>query len=215
MRTRLTVSVAIVLGWIAYVGLAAEQLASRPTEEWIKTLDAPARVAGLRVDEVIAQLKIAPGSVVVDLGAGTGAFTLPFAAAVGPKGRVYAVEIDRGLVDHVARKASDAGMSQVQSILGKPEDPGLPGPVDLAFMNDVLHHVSDRAAYLKQIATYLKPGARFAVIDPEPESSPHKGDPALIVSKAQAGQWLQAAGLVLRDDVKLFTDRWFVVYERK
>ena len=215
MRTRLTVSVAIVLGWIAYVGLAAEQLASRPTEEWIKTLDAPARVAGLRVDEVIAQLKIAPGSVVVDLGAGTGAFTLPFAAAVGPKGRVYAVEIDRGLVDHVARKASDAGMSQVQSILGKPEDPGLPGPVDLAFMNDVLHHVSDRAAYLKQIATYLKPGARFAVIDPEPESSPHKGDPALIVSKAQAGQWLQAAGLVLRNDVKLFTDRWFVVYERK
>ena len=215
MRTRLTVSVAIVLGWLAYVGLAAEQLASRPTEEWIKTLDAPARVAGLRVDEVIAQLKIAPGSVVVDLGAGTGAFTLPFAAAVGPKGRVYAVEIDRGLVDHVARKASDAGMSQVQSILGKPEDPGLPGPVDLAFMNDVLHHVSDRAAYLKQIATYLKPGARFAVIDPEPESSPHKGDPALIVSKAQAGQWLQAAGLVLRNDVKLFTDRWFVVYERK
>lgn len=215
MRTRLTVSVAIVLGWIAYVGLAAEQLASRPTEEWIKTLDAPARVAGLRVDEVIAQLKIAPGSVVVDLGAGTGAFTLPFAAAVGPKGRVYAVEIDRGLVDHIARKASDAGMSQVQSILGKPEDPGLPGPVDLAFMNDVLHHVSDRAAYLKQIATYLKPGARFGVIDPEPESSPHKGDPALIVSKAQAGQWLQAAGLVLRDDVKLFTDRWFVVYERK
>ena len=147
--------------------------------------------------------------------AGTGAFTLPFAAAVESKGRVYAVEIDRGLVDHVARKASDAGMSQVQSILGKPEDPGLPGPVDLAFMNDVLHHVSDRAAYLKQIATYLKPGARFAVIDPEPESSPHKGDPALIVSKAQAGQWLQAAGLVLRNDVKLFTDRWFVVYERK
>jgi ubiquinone/menaquinone biosynthesis C-methylase UbiE len=215
MRTRLTVSVAIVLGWIAYVGLAAEQLASRSTEEWIKTLDAPERVAGLRVDDVIARLKIAPGMVVVDLGAGTGAFTLPLVRAVGPAGKVYAVEIERGLVDHVARKAADAGLTNVQSILGKPEDPGLPGPVDLAFMNDVLHHVADRAGYIKRIAASLKPGARFAVIDPEPVSSPHKGDPALVVSIVQATQWLQAAGLVQREDVKLFSDRWFVIYEKK
>lgn len=215
MRTRVTVSAAIVLAWLAYVGVAAEQLASRSTEEWIKTLEAPARVAGLRVDDVVAQLKIAPGSRVVDLGAGAGAFTPSLARAVGGNGKVYAVEIDRGLVDHVARKAADGGLRNVQAILGKPEDPGLPGQVDLAFMNDVLHHVADRAAYLKRIAGYLGPGARFAIIDPEPESSPHRGDPALIVSKAQASEWLTAAGLVLRDDVKLFTDRWFVIYEKK
>jgi SAM-dependent methyltransferase len=215
MRTRLTVSVAIVLAWIAYVGLAAEQLASRTTAEWIKTLDAPERVASLRVADVIARLKIAPGSVVADLGAGTGPFALPFATAVGPKGRVYAVEIDPGLVDHVARKASEAGLANVQSILGKPEDPGLPGQVDLAFMNDVLHHVADRPAYLKRIATYLKPGGRFAVIDPEPVASPHRGDAALVVSMVEAGQWLTAAGLDFREDVPLFKDRWFVIYGKK
>jgi SAM-dependent methyltransferase len=215
MRTRLTVSVAIVLGWIAYVGLAAEQLASRSTEEWIKTLDTPERVAGLRVDDVIARLKIAPGSVVADLGAGTGPFALPFARAVGPKGQVYAVEIDRGLVDHVARKAADAGIGNLRAILAGPADPGLPGQIDLAFMNDVIHHIADRAGYVKRIATYLKRGGRFAVIDPEPVSSPHRGNPTLIVSRVEAGEWLTAAGLVWREEVQLFTDRWFVIYEKK
>jgi len=43
------------------------QLASRSTEEWIKTLESPNRVAGLRVDEVVARLALKPGQVVADL----------------------------------------------------------------------------------------------------------------------------------------------------
>ena len=93
--------------------LGAGQLASRPTEESIKTLDAPKRVAGLRVDDIIARLKIAPGQVVADLGAGTGAFALPLGKAVGPSGKVYAVEIDRGLVDYITGKVKQAGASNV------------------------------------------------------------------------------------------------------
>jgi len=215
MRTRLVIGIAIVFGWIAYVGLAAEQLASRSTEDWIKTLDAPARIAGLKVDEVIAHLKLVPGMTIADLGAGTGAFALPFAKAVGPTGKVYAVEIDRGLIDHIAGKAKAAGAANVQAILGAPGDPGLPGSVDVAFMNDVLHHVQDRAGYVKQVARYLKPRGRFVVIDPDTVSSPHRGVPTLIVSQTQAGEWLQAAGLVFRADIKLFSDRWFMIYGTK
>jgi ubiquinone/menaquinone biosynthesis C-methylase UbiE len=215
MRTRLVVGCVLLLTWIAYVGLAAEQLASRSTEEWIKTLDAPQRVASLKVDEVIARLKVSPGQSIADLGAGTGAFTISMAKTVGSNGAVYAVEIDRGLVDHVARKVADAKVTNVRTLLGKPEDPGLPGPVDLLFMNDVLHHVSDRAAYLKQVVRYLKPAGRFAVIDPTPEASPHRGEPALIVSRQQSAEWMKAAGLVEVENIPLFTDKWFVVYARK
>jgi hypothetical protein len=68
MRTRLIIGIAIVFSWIAYVGLAAEQLASRSTEDWITTLDAPARIAGLKVDEVIGHLTLAPGMTIADLG---------------------------------------------------------------------------------------------------------------------------------------------------
>jgi SAM-dependent methyltransferase len=215
MRTRLMVGSVLLLTWIAYVGLAAEQLASRSTEEWIKTLDAPDRVAGLKVDAVIARLKISPGQTIADLGAGTGAFSVPMAKAVGATGKVYAVEIDRGLVDHVAKKAAAAGMPNLIAIAGKPEDPGLPGSIDLLFMHDVLHHVADRPGYLKRVVRYLKPGGRFAIIDPTPEASPHRGDPPLIVSKDQAGAWMKEAGLVAQEDVPLFPNKWFVVYGRK
>ena len=58
-------------------------------------LDSSERLAGLRVDEVIARLELKPGDTVADLGAGTGPFVAPFAKAV-PSGQVYAVEIDSG-----------------------------------------------------------------------------------------------------------------------
>ena len=50
----------------------AAQLGSRPAEEWIKTLDGPVRVAGMKIDEVVAALKLQPGQTVADIGAGSG-----------------------------------------------------------------------------------------------------------------------------------------------
>jgi ubiquinone/menaquinone biosynthesis C-methylase UbiE len=193
---------------------AASQLASRTTEEWIKTLDAPARVAAMRADDVVAHLRLREGQIVADLGAGTGAFSLPLAKAVGLSGKVYAIEIDKGLVEYIARKVSDSGVTNVEARLGVPTDPHLPTNVDVAFLHDVLHHVSDRASYLKTAARYVKPGGRFVIIDPDPALGPHKADPALVVSKSQANEWMKAAGFVPQDDVAMFTDRWFVVYQR-
>ena len=63
---------------------------------------------------------------VADIGAGSGAFTLPLAKAV-PNGRVYAVDIDQGLVDHSAKKAREAKAANVRAVLGAFTDPKLPG----------------------------------------------------------------------------------------
>ena len=82
-------------------------------------------------------------------------------------------------------------------------------------MNDVLHHVQDRPGYIKRVARHLKPGARFAVIDPESASSPHRGDPSLIVARSDANLWFAAVGLAPREEIPLFADRWFVIYGRK
>src|SRR5262245_46796869 len=89
--------------------LAAPQLASRPVEEWRTLLDSPQRVAGLRIDEAIAKLKLRPDDVVADLGAGTGPFVVPFARAV-PSGTVYAVEVDSGFLPLIDAKVRAAGV---------------------------------------------------------------------------------------------------------
>ena len=194
---------------------AAAQLASRPAAEWGKTLDAPERLASLKVDEVVARLRLKPGDVVADLGAGTGPFEVALARAVSPKGKVYAVDIDNGFFPLIEQRAKQAGVSNVQTVLGAFTDPRLPArDVDVAFFHDVLHHIEDRAAYLKSVAGYLKPTARIVVIDYEPAQSPHRTQPELQVGPEQTAAWLAQIGYHPVERVEVFTDKWFVVYGR-
>jgi ubiquinone/menaquinone biosynthesis C-methylase UbiE len=193
---------------------AFAQLGARSTAEWLKTLDAQGRVARLKVDEAVAALKLKPADVVADIGAGSGVFTLPLAKAVAA-GRVYAVDIEQGLVDHIAKKAKDGKAENVRAVLGEFTDPKLPArDVDVAFIYDVLHHIEDRAGYLKNLAPYLAKGGRVAVIDFYPELGPHKNDPKLQITKDQTREWMAAAGLKVVAEHKLYDDKWFVVYGR-
>lgn len=117
-------------------------------------------------EKVIAALEIHPGDVVVDLGSGGGYFTFRLAEAVGPTGKVYAVDIDRDMVDLVAKRARDEGKSNIEAILAKPDDPALPkAGVNLVFTSNTYHHIDKRVAYFADLRKYLRPGARVAVID--------------------------------------------------
>ena len=208
-------SIAVIL-LLALAAPAHAQLASRPAAEWKATLEAPARVEGLKIEQVVAALKLKAGDVVADLGAGTGLFEAPLAYAIGTRGRVYAVEIDKGFLDEIDRKVEELHISQIETVLGTPTDPKLPTrSVDLALMHDVLHHVEQRQAYLKAVAQYVKPGGRVAVVEFNPKDSPHKDDAALIVSKEQGAAMMAAAGFVVAEDVALFPDKWFVIYTRR
>jgi ubiquinone/menaquinone biosynthesis C-methylase UbiE len=210
---RLAAAVAVII--VGFASGAAGQLASRPADDWVKVLDSPERLAGLKIHEVAASLELDEGDVVADLGAGTGPFVVPFAAHVKEKGKVYAVDIDRGFFPYIQNRAKQAGVSNVQTVLGQPGDPRLPtADVDVAFLHDVLHHIENRGAYLKAVVKYLKADGRIAIIDYHPAQSPHRDDPALQVSKAQATAWLAEAGFTRSYEVPLFPDKWFVVYRR-
>src|ERR1035437_5381428 len=75
----------------------AWQLENRPAAEWIRTLERPERIAGLKIDEILEKLNLKPGMVVADIGSGSGVFSRPLAKAVAPNGRVIAVDIDSAL----------------------------------------------------------------------------------------------------------------------
>jgi ubiquinone/menaquinone biosynthesis C-methylase UbiE len=168
----------------------------------------------MKIDEVVAALEVRPGAIVADVGAGSGLLSGPLAIATGPKGVLYAVDIDKGLLAHVAERAADQRIANIRTVLGEFTDPKLPEKVDLAFMNDVLHHIADRAAYLRNLAAYLKPGGRIAIVDFIPSRSPHQTQPELIVSEEQAESWLKEAGLTLAKKVKIFDDRFYIIYAK-
>ena len=188
------------------------QLGSRPADEWIKTLDGPARVSGMKIDELVGGLKLRPGQSVADIGAGSGLLVAPLATAVGPKGKVYAVEIDEGFFPEIRKRAAAADLSNVETVLGKFTDPALPvKTIDVAVFHDVLHHVEQRAAYLKTLAGYLAPSGRIVVIDYEGGMGPHKGQPQLEVTREQLAGWMREAGLTQVEEVKLFSDKYYLV----
>lgn len=211
-------SVCLALAAIALLGAsrpALAQLAPRSANEWIKTLESPNRLAGLKIGETLEALKVKPGMIVADIGAGSGLFTIPLARALRPGGTVLAVEVDEALLHHITEAATEQGIINVKPVYAEFNDPLLSEPVDLALINDVLHHIEDRATYLRNLAKYMKPGGRVALIDFIPEKGGHRGQPELQVSKEQAAALMAQAGLSPVEDIPLFEDKYFVIYAKK
>lgn len=116
--------------------------------------------------KVIESLQIRPGAVVADLGSGSGYFTFDLAKAVGPTGKVYAVDIDRDMTDLVTKRAKERGASNIAVILAKPDDPLLPTRgVDLILTVDAYHHIENRVSYFANLQKYLRPDGRIAIVE--------------------------------------------------
>src|SRR5262249_48170390 len=179
-------------------------------------LERPERIAALKIDYIVSSLALKPGQNVADIGAGPGILSVPMAKAVGPGGKVYAVEIDKDYFPHITKRAEAEHVTNVVNVLGAFTDPRLPArDVDVALFHDVLHHIEDRAGYLKATATYMKPNGRIAIVELPPTGS-HKDDPSLIVTKDQVKGWMADAGFSpLQEFDGLNEGKWFIVYARK
>jgi len=198
---------------------APAQLGSRETKEWIQNLDRPERIAGLEIDKVLPILNLKPGDNVADIGAGTGAFSLPLAKTVAPSGKVYAVDIDPGLLDYIVQKAKKENLENIQTVKGEFSDPKLPArDVDLGFFHDVLHHIENRQAYLKALGAYIKPTGRIALIEMNRDDpkTPHRNNPEMLLSKDEVKSWMAAAGFYPAVEYDIFGNRkWFIIYTRR
>ncbi len=117
-------------------------------------------------ERVIRSLEVEPGDHIADLGSGGGYFTFRLAKAVGPDGKVYAVDVDSGMNEHVDKRAREDGYENVAVILAAYDDPLLPDSrVELIFTCNTYHHIQDRAVYFKHARKYLRAGGRVAIID--------------------------------------------------
>jgi len=209
---RLLIATLLVTSTTAY-----GQLAARKADEWVTTLESAQRIATSKVDEVITRLALKPGMVVADIGAGSGLFSRPLAKAIGPTGKLYAVDVQQDLLDVINKRARDEKIGNIQTVLGEFDDPKIPARnVDLAFINDVLHHIQNRAAYLKALGTYVKPGGRIALIemDSADPNTPHRAQPELLVSRADIMKWMSDAGFrLVQEHADLFPGtKWFLVF---
>ena len=128
-------------------------------------LDAPDRDLWQRPDQIMDAMGIADASIVADIGAGSGWFTIRLARRVGPRGLVYAEDVQKEMITALSRRVGREGLNNVEPVLGLNNDPRLPAKVDAVLVVDAYHEIEDRVAMLSSLARALKPQGRIGVVD--------------------------------------------------
>lgn len=175
-QRRLTTLCAAALAVIAAAGLFGQQPGVHPVSGRVYAL--PMGVQGAawldrreREDEeepdlAIRLLRIPRGATVADIGAGSGYMTVRLARAVGPAGKVYANDIQPGMLQLLEKSLARAKVTNVVPLLGAIDDPKLPAEsIDLAIMVDVYHEFSQPQRMLQRIREALKPGGRLVLLE--------------------------------------------------
>ncbi|MBS1809692.1 MAG: class I SAM-dependent methyltransferase [Acidobacteria bacterium] len=189
----------------------AQQPQRRTAEEYIKVLETERRIEGLQINKVIETLKLKPGQVVGDLGAGSGLFARPIAKQLGDKGLVYAIDIDPGLLKHIEKTAKEQNINNIKTVLATEADAKIPAKVDLIIIFDTVHHISNQATYVKGLKKYLKRGGRVAIIDFSNEWP--AGHESMKYSLNDLEGWMTAAGFKRVEKHDFLNNNFFVIYQ--
>jgi ubiquinone/menaquinone biosynthesis C-methylase UbiE len=131
--------------------------------EW---LDRDERSQEEQPDKAISELNLKPGMMVGDVGAGTGFYSIRIAKAVGPRGTVFANDIQPGMLEKLSARAVAQHVNNVVTVLGTETDPRLPaGKLDLVILVDVYHEFSRPERMLDRIRESLKPNGRLVLLE--------------------------------------------------
>jgi len=167
-------------------------------------------------DVALNVLKIAKGSAVADIGAGSGYITERLAARVGSTGRVYANDVQPQMLQMLARRLARKKITNVTLVQCKIDDPKLPGEsVDLEIMVDVYHEFSRPQAMLRRLREALKPGGRMVLLEYRKEDPAIPIRPEHKMSVSEAKLEVEAEGFTLakvdeslpRQHILIFTAR--------
>lgn len=181
---------------------------------YIEHLEDPSRNRWQQPEKVMQELNIKPGETIADLGSGPGYFTLRFARAVGPTGKVLAIDISPDMLAYLRKQARADHLANIETILAKPDNPELPpASVDMIFICDTLHHISNRVHYYPYLIRALKPSGRLVNIDFHKRTLPVGPPVGMKIAKAEMIKEAEAAGFHLVQHFNFLEYQYFLVFK--
>ncbi len=183
--------------------------------EW---LERPEREAEEKLSLLVRSLKLQPGHVVADIGAGSGVISELMAERILPEGKVLAVDVQQEMLDRLAQRMKEREITNVVPIKGTQKSSGLgPSTVDLAIMVDVYHEFEFPYEMMIDLSRALKPGGRIAFVEYRKE------DPTVPIKlvhkmteeqvKKEAGQ--PEFGLQWVETIGVLPQQHIIVFQRK
>lgn len=184
---------------------------SQPYAGDLGIFESPQRDANLQVDRVMDLLNIRAGKRVADIGAGSGWFTVRAARRVGPRGEVFAVEINHEYLAHIRDRARNEKLRNVRTVLGRENDPLLANAsIDAVLLLKTYHEIAQPNEFLRHLHRALKPRGLVGIIDRNGKGDDHGLNAAVVIDE------MRRAGFVLKsqhDFVKADGDDYFLIFE--
>jgi len=180
---------------VFYMGREIAQVMGHEAADW---LDRPEREAEEAPSMLLKSLKLKPGQLIADIGAGSGYLSFPMARMVAPTGKVYAEDIQPEMLDIIRKRMAESHQSNVVPLLGTITDPKLPaGRIDLIILVDVYHEFDHPYEMTGAMVRALKPGGRLVFVEYRKEDP---DVPIKLVHKMTVQQ--------VRKEMSIFPIRW-------
>ena len=182
--------------WALSTGLSEREIA--PATENAPFFNRPQRDKEERPDLLISALHIRRGATVADVGSGTGYFTWRLAEQVGPKGKVYAVDVQQSMLDLTRKAVAERKLTNVEYVLATDSSPRLPErSVDLVFIAYAYHEFADPDSMMAAIRRALKPGGRVVILEYAKESKIAPASPLHKMSFDEIRREIEPMGFVV------------------
>ena len=194
-----------------YMGREIAQVMGHLGVNW---LERPERERDEAPRKAIEMMELKPTDVVADIGAGSGYFSFRMAEKV-PKGKVLATDIQQEMLDLISKTAKEKGITNVEPVMGKIDDPCLPeSGVDVVLFVDAYHEFDHPREMMLGIFKALRPGGRlvqleFRAEDPEVRIKPHHK-----MTEAQAIKEMESVGLRHLKTLRDLPQQHFLVFEK-
>jgi len=196
-----------------YMGREIAHVMGHQAADWLERTE---RDEEEKTESMVESLKVKPGDVVADIGAGTGYFSRRLSKRVGDQGKILAVDIQPEMLDLLTNKMAELKITNVKPILGTITDPKLPpGAVDLVLMVDVYHEFSDPYEMMDGICKSLKPGGRVIFVEFRGEDPSVPIKPLHKMTEAQVRKEMSVHPLEWVETIKVLPRQHVIVFKRK
>jgi ubiquinone/menaquinone biosynthesis C-methylase UbiE len=181
-------------------------------EKWAKEFDNPERDAWQKPEEILDALHLQRNSLVADIGAGTGYFSVRIAKRI-PEGKIFAADIEPDMVRYLDERARREHLTNLVLVQAGAEAANLPEPVDVALVVDTYHHIGNRTQYFAKLQSSLRPAGRLVIVDFKADSP--TGPPVQHrISPERVTQELKAAGYTLMDTLQFLPRQYCLIFDK-
>jgi ubiquinone/menaquinone biosynthesis C-methylase UbiE len=206
--TRFIFVAIISISSLAQTPAPAQRPTSTPYSGDLSIFDNAGRAERLQINRVMDTLGIVPGKRVADIGAGSGFFTVLAARRVGDKGTVYAEDINPEAIQYIDARLKKEDLHNVKTVLGKPDDPLLPAPVDTVLLLKTYHEIAQPVVLFRNLRRSLAKGAKVGVIDRNGNGTDHGVGRDVVIREMKAAGYK----VVQQEDYKKDGMDYFLVF---